>query len=81
MTNEQHLYEEKRRISTITVILMCPLMSMIATLLFKNPGTELIALWMETTVLNFPMALFFQIVVAGPLVRTIFRGIFKKQLA
>ena len=68
-------------ISTITVILMCPLMSMIATLLFKNPGSELVALWLETTVLNFPMALFFQIVVAGPLVRTIFRGIFKKQLA
>lgn len=31
-------------ISSITVCLMCPSMSLVATLLFKNPGKEVIAI-------------------------------------
>ena len=64
-------------ISSITVCLMCPSMSLAATLLFKNAGTELIAVWLQTTALNFPMAFFWQIFFAGPLVRKIFGAIFK----
>ena len=64
-------------ISSITVCLMCPSMSLVATLLFKNPGKEVIAIWLETTALNFPMAFFWQIFFAGPLVRKIFGAIFK----
>ena len=64
-------------ISSITVCLMCPSMSLAATLLFKNAGTEFIAVWLQTTELNFPMAFFWQIFFAGPLVRKIFGGIFK----
>ena len=64
-------------ISSITVGLMCPSMSLVATLLFKNPGKEVIAIWLQTTALNFPMAFFWQIFFAGPLVRKIFGGIFK----
>ena len=64
-------------ISSITVCLMCPSMSLAATLLFKNAGTEFIAVWLQTTALNFPMAFFWQIFFAGPLVRKIFCGIFK----
>ena len=64
-------------ISSITVCLMCPSMSIVATLLFKNPGKEVIAIWLQTTALNFPMAFFWQIFFAGPLVRKIFGGIFK----
>ena len=64
-------------ISSITVCLMCPSMSLAATLLFKNAGTEFIAVWLQTTALNFPMAFFWQIFFAGPLVRKIFGGIFK----
>lgn len=64
-------------ISSITVCLMCPSMSLVATLLFKNPGKEVIAIWLQTTALNFPMAFFCQIFFAGPLVRKIFGGIFK----
>ena len=64
-------------ISSITVCLMCPSMSLVATLLFKNPGKEVIAIWLQTTALNFPMAFFWQIFFAGPLVRKIFGGIFK----
>ena len=64
-------------ISSITVCLMCPSMSLVATLLFKNPGKEVIAIWLQTTALNFPMAFFWLIFLAGPLVRKIFGGIFK----
>lgn len=66
-------------ISGLTVTFMCPLMSLIATLLFNNVGIEnIIAKWLQTTALNFPMALCWQIFYAGPLVRFLFRLIFKK---
>ena len=68
-------------ISSMIVCLMCPMMSFVATLLFKNPGKEIIALWFQTTAMNFPMALCWQIFFAGPLGRLIFRTLFKKQLA
>lgn len=68
-------------ISAMTVCLMCPTMSLIATLLFKHAGVQVIAVWIQTTIMNFPMAMCWQIVVAGPLVRLIFRTLFKKQLA
>jgi len=51
---------------------MCPVMSFIATALFKHPGSEIIAQWLQTTVINFPMALCWQIFFAGPLVRNVF---------
>ena len=46
----------------------------------ENPGSELIAVWLQTAAVNFPMALCWQIFFAGPLVRLIFRTIFRKQL-
>ena len=66
-------------ISVVSIILMCPCMSFAATLLFKNAGSQIIAVWLQTTVLNFPMAFFWQIFFAGPLVRTIFGMIFKEK--
>ena len=66
-------------ISSITVCLMCPTMSLAATLLFKEAGSEWIAVWFQTTALNFPMAFFWQIFFAGPLVRFVFGRIFKEQ--
>lgn len=69
-------------ISGLTVAFMCPLMSFFATIMFNFSGIEnLIAKWLQTSVLNFPMALCWQIFYAGPLVRFLFRKIFKKQLA
>ena len=47
--------------------------------LFKHAGKEVIAVWLQTTALNFPMAFFWQIFFAGPLVRTIFGMIFKEK--
>lgn len=54
------------------------MMSFVAVVLFKNAfGPQLIAVWIQTTIINFPMAFFWQLFAAGPLVRTIFRKIFK----
>lgn len=68
-------------ISAMIVCIMCPAMSFVATLLFKDAGSEIPAVWLQTTVLNFPMAFFWQMCYAGPFVRLIFRTLFKKQLA
>lgn len=67
-------------ISALTVCVMCPIMSLIAVVLFKNPGTEIIAVWLNTVVFNFPMALLSQIFFVGPFVRLIFGTIFKRDV-
>lgn len=69
-------------ICSMIVCLMCPMMSMAATLLFKQPEpVEVIPVWLQTTALNFPMALCWQIFFAGPFVRLIFRSIFREKTA
>ena len=59
-------------ISSMIVCLMCPVMSFIATCLFMHPGNQIIAMWLQKTVQNFPMALCWQIFFAGPGVRNAF---------
>ncbi|MEG0277606.1 MAG: DUF2798 domain-containing protein, partial [Coprobacillus sp.] len=54
---------------SVIVCLMCPIMSLIATILFKNAGVEVIAVWLQTTVFNFPMALGWQIFFGGAFIR------------
>lgn len=68
-------------ISAMTVCVMCPLMSLAATFLFKHPGNQIVAVWLQTLAMNFPMALCFQLFFCGPFVRMLFRRIFAKQLA
>lgn len=63
-------------ISTMIVCIMCT-MSLIATLLFKEPG---FGTWVQTRGCNMPMALIWQLLFAGPLTRLIFRNIFRGQL-
>ncbi|MBO6242885.1 MAG: DUF2798 domain-containing protein [Butyrivibrio sp.] len=64
-------------ISSMSVCLMCPLMSLAATILFKNAGSEFVSVWLQTTAFNFPMALCWQIFFAGPFVRNVFGFIMK----
>ena len=66
-------------ISVASVAFMCPLMSLAATLLFKNAGSQFIAVWLETTALNFPMAFFWQLCFAGPFVRKVFGLLFREK--
>lgn len=48
-------------ICSMIVCLMCPVMSLIATVLFVHPGNQVIAVWLQKFALNFPMALCWQI--------------------
>ena len=69
-------------ISGVIVCLMCPVMSLAASLLFNfSSWSEAFARWVQIWFCNFPMALLYQLFFAGPLVRAIFRLLFKKQLA
>ena len=55
--------------------MMCPLMSLIATFLFKTPS---VGTFVQTWALNLPAAFLWQFVVCGPLVRTLFRLVFRR---
>ena len=66
-------------ISLMIICIMCPVMSFIATLLFKNAGSQFIAVWLQTTVFNFPMAFFWRIFYCGPFIRLVFRTIFREK--
>lgn len=64
-------------ISAVTVCLMCPIMSFIATIMHHGVNTNFIANWFQAIVFNFPMALCWQLFYAGPFVRFVFKKIFK----
>lgn len=65
-------------ISISSVWMMCPLMSLAATILFKGGfQREMVSIWLQTTALNYPMAAFWQLLVAGPLVRRLFGLMFR----
>ena len=60
------------------ILMMCPYMSLMATIIFKNGlQPEFLSIWISTTIKNFPMAFFWQLFAAGPLVRFIFGKMFK----
>ena len=62
-------------ISICICCIMCPIMSLIATILFKE--TKTFGTYIQTWAMNFPMAILFQLFYCGPFVRLIFRSIFK----
>lgn len=62
-------------ISFCICALMCPMMSLIATFLFKTPSFGTFA---QTWALNLPAAYVMQFIVAGPLVRFLFRLAFRR---
>lgn len=64
-------------ISICICCIMCPIMSLIATLLFNE--TKTFGTWIHTWAMNFPMALLYQMFYCGPLVRFIFRCIFREK--
>lgn len=73
-------------ISACTVLVMCPTMSLVATVLFNiilahQPLTQIPAIWVGTVLKNFPMALFWNLFAAGPLTRLCFRTVFRKCLS
>lgn len=65
-------------ICSMIVCLMCPVMSLIATVLFVHPGNQVIAVWLQKFALNFPMALCWQIFFGGVFVRNLFTWVKKR---
>lgn len=62
-----------------TILVMCPLMSLIASILFQiilggQPLFRLPAIWIGTAMKNFPMAFFWNMFVAAPLIHWIFEN-------
>ena len=62
-------------ISLMIVCIMCPIMSLMATVLFKETS---FGMWVHTFGCNFPMALCWQMFYCGPLARFLFRLIFRR---
>ena len=64
-------------ISICICCIMCPLMSLVATFLFKE--SKSFGTWIQTWAMNFPMAICYQMFYCGPFVRLIFRTIFREK--
>ena len=62
-------------ISICICCIMCPIMSLVATILFKE--NKSFATWIQTWAMNFPMAICYQLFYCGPFVRLIFKIIFR----
>lgn len=68
-------------IQVMIVLIMCPIMSFIATIMFANSGDQIISMWLQKYVINLPFALGYQIIICGPLVRKIMQYIPVNKLA
>lgn len=67
-----------------TVAIMCPTMSMVASILFNillggAPWLDLPAIWVGTVLKNFPMAFFWNFFAAAPFSHWVFRKIFPEK--
>lgn len=67
-----------------TVGIMCPTMSLAASILFNiilagNPLSRLPAIWAGTVIKNFPMAFFWNMFAAAPFTHWIFRLLFNRK--
>ena len=67
-------------IQCFTVCQIVPVITLFATLIHNGITQDWFFQWIKLAVVCFPMALCTQIFFVGPLVRLIFRTIFKKQL-
>ncbi|SEA06034.1 hypothetical protein SAMN02745687_01626 [Lachnospiraceae bacterium NK3A20] len=65
-------------ISFCICAMMCPIMSLIATFLFKQPSPGTYA---QTWAMNLPAAFAMQFLIAGPLIRFLFRLVFRRNEA
>ena len=82
--NKATFEEIERTIINNTVLIMCPLMSLIAVILYKvipvgGFDAEFIPTFFQTVVINFPFALLSQIYFIQPVVRIIFSIMCRKK--
>lgn len=69
--------------SGCTVLVMCPTMSLVASILFNvvlagDSPVQLPAIWVGTLIKNFPMALLWNLFAAGPVSRLLFAKLFSR---
>ena len=67
-------------IQCLTVCQIVPVITLFATLIHNGISVDWFCQWIQLAVICFPMALCLQIFFVGPLVRLIFRNIFKNQM-
>lgn len=70
--------------SCCTVLIMCPTMSLVASIIFnivlaENSLYLLPAIWVGTVIKNFPMALLWNLFAAGPITRLIYNKLFNNK--
>ena len=68
-------------IQSLTVMMIVPAITLIATFIHNGFTAAWFTQWITTWAKCFPAALCLQVFYIGPLVRLIFRTVFKKQLA
>ncbi|MGM9570205.1 MAG: hypothetical protein ACI3XC_09035 [Phascolarctobacterium sp.] len=68
-------------ISCCTVCMMCPFMSLMANLVLFHNGHIIMDVWPKMAAINFPVALSWQLFVAGPVVRKTFASIMQQRWA
>ena len=73
-------------ISGCTVLIMCPTMSLVASILFNlildgSPIIQLPAIWVGTVLKNFPMAFFWNMFAAAPFTHWLFGLLFREHTA
>lgn len=68
-------------IAGFTVSIMAPIMTLFVTILHNGFIIAVPLIWLPKLAQNYPCALILQIFYIGPLVRLIFRTIFRKQLS
>ncbi|WP_293824205.1 hypothetical protein [uncultured Parolsenella sp.] len=69
--------------SGCTVLVMCPTMSLVASILFNvvlagDSPVQLPAIWVGTLIKNFPMALLWNLFATGPVSRLLFAKLFSR---
>ncbi len=67
-------------IQSFTVCQIVPVITLFATLVHNGISADWFCQWIQLAVICFPMALCLQVFFVGPLVRLIFRTIFKNRL-
>lgn len=83
---KNHPFIFETMIISATVLVMCPIMSFIAAILYYPYNYidfdvfHFLAEWLKLVCFNFPFAFFSQLFFIQPLVRTVFKFVFRKDL-
>ena len=78
--SENNRFKYMIAIQSFTVLLIVPLITFCVSLLKDGISVNLLTQWITTAAICYPAAYFLQIFIVGPLVRFLFRMMFRRQL-